>query len=206
MRFSQLDLATLSQYQRTTLLFRYPDDGQPGDVIFLAGSRMALTLRLPAAVALYQAGRAPYLLISGGRRWRNQPRGEAAALGAAAEAQGVPAEALLLENKAQYTLQNVQFSKTLLDQTLGLDHIHRIILVTNNYHMNRLYHMMASQLPAHIQYSFHGTTDDATKADNWYRSDLGKRHVHHELASLQTAIKKGQVRDYDVPMDVLRKY
>ncbi|KRM25623.1 YdcF family protein [Schleiferilactobacillus harbinensis] len=203
MLFSELNQADLTEAQCTALLFRYPDDGAAGDVIMLAGSRMARTLRLPTAVALYQAGRAPRLLISGGRRWQDQPAGESMALASAAEEMGVPASAILTENKSQYTLANVRYSKALLADTIGLDQLHRIILVTNAYHMNRLYHMMRSYFPAHIAYSFHGTSDPYTRADNWFASPLGRRHVHHELSGLQQAIRKGEVSDYPVPDDVL---
>ncbi|MCI2171144.1 YdcF family protein [Schleiferilactobacillus perolens] len=202
MQFSELDLDHLTDAQRTALIFRYSDDGQKADLIFLAGSRMALSLRLPTAVSLYQDGRAKKLLISGGHVWPDQPQGEAVALAAAAQRQGVPAADILTETQSLYTLQNVQFSLPLVSEAIGLDHVQRIILVTNAYHMNRLYHMMRSYFPEHIQYSFRGTTDPATKPNNWFQTDLGRGHVEHELSSLQQAIRNGEVRDFPVDLKV----
>lgn len=69
MLYSQVDLTKLTDNQITHLLYDFRDDGQDGDIILVVGSRKTLVYRMPLAVNLYHAGRAPRMLLSGGVQW-----------------------------------------------------------------------------------------------------------------------------------------
>ena len=87
--------------------------------------------RLVHAVALYKAGKAPLLLLTGGG-----PQGvrtEAEQMRDLLELMGVPATAILLEEDSRDTYQNALYSAAMLKQ-LG---INRILLVTSAFHMRR---------------------------------------------------------------------
>jgi len=87
--------------------------------------------RLVHAVALYKAGKAPVVLVSGGSATGARP--EAKQIKDLLEIMGVPARRILLENVSRNTRENAQFSA----QILKSRDIHRILLVTSAYHMRR---------------------------------------------------------------------
>jgi uncharacterized SAM-binding protein YcdF (DUF218 family) len=87
--------------------------------------------RLVQAVALYKAGKAPQLLLTGGGS--DGARSEAQIMRDLLEVMGVPQRAMLLENQSRDTYQNALYSAAML-KPLG---IHRILLVTSAFHMRR---------------------------------------------------------------------
>ncbi len=86
--------------------------------------------RVTQAVELYRAGYAPRLIFSSGYVFTLR---EAEVMKAVAVDNGVPAEAILLEEAAKNTYDNVVLTRQILDQH-GWD---RILLVSSPYHMRR---------------------------------------------------------------------
>ena len=84
---------------------------------------------------LYLAGRAPLLVLSGGRiTWgQGQTRSEAADMAELAEALGVPTRAMVIEPDSLNTFENAAKTKVLLADR----GIQRILLVTSAMHMPR---------------------------------------------------------------------
>jgi uncharacterized SAM-binding protein YcdF (DUF218 family) len=100
---------------------RMPPDGKPGG---------ALVRRVEHAAALWYGGAAPLLLLSGGGE---RSRSEAEAMRALALAAGIPAEAILLEERSRNTLENARFSAEILEaRRLG-----RVVVVSEAYHLFR---------------------------------------------------------------------
>lgn len=87
--------------------------------------------RLDRAIALFNEGKAPLLIVSGGTLSDNVPVAEA--MRDAAIAAGVPAEAILVEPASHSTLQNALFVADIED----LDKRAPILLVTHRYHLPR---------------------------------------------------------------------
>lgn len=124
-----------------TLLDAYgqADRAQPAQAIVILGSRVlpsgqpgpALTRRTRHAVALYQRGLAPLIVCSGGLG-DHAPTEAAAACGLAA-ALGVPAAALLLEDRAHSTEENALYTAALARQLGFTD----VIIVSDGYHLYR---------------------------------------------------------------------
>jgi len=86
--------------------------------------------RLKRAVDLYRGGFAPALILSSGYVYSFH---EAEVMRALAVDQGVPAGAIVLEEHATNTYQNVRF----VDAILRDHHWRRILLVSSPYHMRR---------------------------------------------------------------------
>jgi len=105
-------------------------------VVFAAGVGETGTVgggqqeRISKAIELYNSGVAPRIIISSGYVFT---RHEAADMKAVAESSGVPADAVLLEERATDTYQNVTFTRDILNQH-GWK---RIALVSSPYHMRR---------------------------------------------------------------------
>jgi uncharacterized SAM-binding protein YcdF (DUF218 family) len=102
-------------------------DGNVPGPVFSAGVRR----RAHHAAALYRRGLAASVITTGGRTGPGPS--EAAALAAVLEAGGVPATAILLEEQAQDTVQNIRFSRILM-QTHGW---RTALLVTEPSHIKR---------------------------------------------------------------------
>jgi len=92
------------------------------------GMNSETNARLNRAIALYNEGAAPILVVTGG----GEPP-VAEAMRDAAVTAGVPADAILLENQSHSTLQNAMFTADI--DTLNKDG--RVLLVTHRYHLPR---------------------------------------------------------------------
>jgi uncharacterized SAM-binding protein YcdF (DUF218 family) len=86
--------------------------------------------RLARAVTLYKGGYAPNLILSSGYVYSFK---EAEVMRALALDQGVPASAIVLEQRASNTYQNVTF----VDEILRERRWTRVLLVSSPYHMRR---------------------------------------------------------------------
>ncbi len=90
--------------------------------------------RILYGAKLWQAGCAPYLVLSGGRIDTREYPSEAADMAQIAQAMGVPTSAILLEPQSRTTYENAKFTAALLreKQISG-----PLLLVTSAWHMPR---------------------------------------------------------------------
>ncbi|MGE0865658.1 MAG: ElyC/SanA/YdcF family protein [Vicinamibacterales bacterium] len=117
------------------LLVTAPPQAAEAIVVFAggvgeSGKPIGFQERVTQAVDLYRAGYAPKLIFSSGYVFTLR---EAEVMKAVAIDQGVPADAILLEEAAKNTHDNVLLTRQILNQH-GWD---RILLVSSPYHMRR---------------------------------------------------------------------
>jgi len=93
------------------------------------------TSRLGEAARAWRAGRAPIVILSGGggRGGTGRGRTEARRMAEAIVTLGVPASALVLEERSHSTLENAEFTARLARER----HIRDVLLVTSSVHMPR---------------------------------------------------------------------
>lgn len=101
-----------------THLGTLPDLGQQAD-------------RLLYSAALYQAGKAPLLVLTGGSQPSARP--EAQLMRESLAVMGVPGRVMLLEGASRNTYENALYSAVVLNNR----NVRRILLVTSAYHMRR---------------------------------------------------------------------
>lgn len=160
---------------------------QAADVIFIAGgARVALGEK---AAELWQAGYAPLIVPSG--RWSIRVgyftgpdeqqetyagpyETEAEFLAAVMRHNGVPSEAILLEDQATYTKQNAEFTQALLAEK-GITP-KRAILVCKPRHARRawMYYQLAFPQVALLVCP---CRDEGNNRHNWYKSEEGIKQV-----------------------------
>lgn len=87
--------------------------------------------RIPHGLALYKAGKAPLVLVTGGSTTGTRP--EAEQIGDYLKLMGLPSSALLLERQSLDTRQNAAYSRVLLEGR----GVRSVLLVTSAYHMRR---------------------------------------------------------------------
>lgn len=98
-----------------------------------------LAKRIDRAIAFYQAqiargNFAPKLLMSGGQG-SDEKIAESIAMKQYALTQGIPAEDVLIESNSTNTLENMKFSKEIIQQKFGEKA--KVIFCSNNYHIFR---------------------------------------------------------------------
>lgn len=90
--------------------------------------------RLEAGIVLTQAGKAPWLVFTGGRiPWEGREKVEGEDSRAQAIVRGVPAEKILITREVQNTSDEVRAVADLMRER----HWRRVILVTSGWHMPR---------------------------------------------------------------------
>ncbi|MDR2754025.1 MAG: YdcF family protein [Oscillospiraceae bacterium] len=99
-----------------------------------------LAARVDKAIVFYQKqkkkGVPPPKLVCSGGKGSDERRSEAAAMAAYAREQGIPAEHILLEDRSVNTLENMRFSKEIMDAD-ATGQPYRCIYATSNYHVLR---------------------------------------------------------------------
>lgn len=172
------------------------DEPSQGDVALVFGTWHAWESSVEKAVELYHKKLVPKIIVSGGL---NQETGlvEGNLMAAKLLSLGVPREDILIENKATNTLENVLFSKKLLDEVLGLDTIKVIVAVVKNYHARRALMALKKQMPPHITFkvaSYFSPVFNFTK-DSWHQSKFGRKKITGELAKIKKYLADGSLED-----------
>lgn len=169
-------------------------DSQPGkaDLAIVFGNRHQETLE--KVFQLYQEGLVPKILISGGIN-KITGQNEAEQMGNNLVAKGVKKEDLILENKSTNTLENVLFSKKIIEQAVGFYKIKKIIAVVKHYHSRRTLMTLKKHFPKTVElipvtYDIYGFTKN-----NWYQSDIGKKKVLTEWEKIPEYLSKGDIEE-----------
>ena len=124
------------------------DSAEAADIIIVLGAGLkedgrpgpALTRRTRHAAALWHEGIAPLVLCTGGQS-EYYPRAEAAACREILLGAGLPAAAILMEERSRSTEENAIYSQRLLHDL----ELSRIVLVSDSYHMLRARWLFAMQ-------------------------------------------------------------
>lgn len=112
------------------------------DYIIILGARLIgrrvsplLARRLDKGIQIYrQYGEEPKLIVSGGQG-NDEVCSEAEAMAAYLLENEIPKEQILLENQSTNTMQNLRFSKKIIEEETKADYYCNV--VTNNYHVLR---------------------------------------------------------------------
>jgi uncharacterized SAM-binding protein YcdF (DUF218 family) len=192
MYLSELDSKALDPQLINKIIFQgLNDDGLIGDFIFVFGSVMASTVRVPKAVELYKANRANKIIMSGG----TSTISEALVMRDTAVQSGIKKSDILVECRSTNTKENIIYSREMIDKLYGLENIRRILLVTNYFHLRRCYLSMKTFMPDWIEYSLCGALDINTRPDNWWTNEKGQIRVRNELDRLIKYTKAKEIID-----------
>jgi uncharacterized SAM-binding protein YcdF (DUF218 family) len=140
-----------------------PQDSLRSADVIVAVSGGETQQRTKEAVKLYNQGYAPKLLFSGAAEDKKGPSNAAVMRRAAIES-GVPQEAIRIEENSVNTLQNAQFSASILKQ-MGA---HRVILVTSPYHQRRASINFHKALGPQVEIINHSATDSSWRKNSWW--------------------------------------
>ncbi len=115
---------------------------EPADVGIVLGASMwgdrpspGLQERLELALQDYKDGKFRIFLLTGGLDRPDYEFTEAEGMANYLESKGVPRSAMLLENNATSTYENLKFSQQMMEEK-GLE---SVLIITHSYHGNRAY-------------------------------------------------------------------
>ncbi|PJF29558.1 MAG: hypothetical protein CUN52_07775 [Phototrophicales bacterium] len=161
-------------------LFRYGDviTAEPSDVIIVLGSGLrrdgragdALWRRSLWASRLYQQGYADAIICTGGIG-RGQTRSESDACRAILIDEGVPADAIFIEEKSHSTEENARYAQEIMTE----QGFQSAILVTDSFHMLRASWIFDQQGIAHTR---------GTVPRDWVARRFFIQHFAREIIAL----------------------
>jgi len=107
----------------------------------------------------------------------------------------LPLDKLLLENKSTNTLENVLFSKKLLEEKNKLKNIKSILIIAKNYHARRALMTLKKYFPKYIK--FYVATYDAYGFDknNWWKKVEDKSRVINEFKKIKKYLAKKDIEE-----------
>jgi uncharacterized SAM-binding protein YcdF (DUF218 family) len=166
------------------------DDRQPSDAIVVMGAAQydgrpspVFAARIDHAIDLFRAGVAQRLVVTGGKQEGDRTT-EAATARAYAIARGVPAAAILAEDRSRTTLESIHALRTLM----GEHGLRSAVFVSDRPHMLRVLRMAADD---GITAYGSPTTTSPIDADPVKRADAT---VHELLALAQYFLVGGAPR------------
>jgi uncharacterized SAM-binding protein YcdF (DUF218 family) len=172
------------------------DDNLKGDLAFVFGTWDIWQESVEKAAELYKAGSVPKILVSSGA---NPVTGviEGDLIARDLEKLGIPKEDILIENKSTNTLENVLFSKDVIEKSLGLENIHTIIAVVKNYHARRALMTLERHMPHSIK--VHTANYVSSKypmtRDTWHTNAEWSKIVTSEVEKIKAYLAKGDIEE-----------
>lgn len=134
--------------------------------------------RIKEGVELYQAGWSDLLIVSGAAR--DEGVSNALAMKQIALGLGVPADKIMVENEAQTTVDNAQYTRDIIEE----HNVHSIILVTSPYHQRRAYLTFRYFLGKDFAIINHSASDSAWRKNGWWRSSWTRYLTVSEVQKL----------------------
>lgn len=165
---------------------------QKADLAFVFGTRFEDALRV--AFNLYKNGLVPKILVSGGLN-KYSHKIEAEEMARELIAMGVPAENILSESKSTNTLENVLFSRQVIEDKIGFNKISKIVIVAKHYHSRRDLMTLKKHFPKHISYFLVTYNVYGFTKHNWFNTEKGKEEVMAEWDKIHLYLKKDDIEE-----------
>lgn len=171
------------------------DQDQKGDIALVFGIR-DWDNPLEKAIDLYLSKMVSKIIFTGGIN-RNSGEHEARNMYKEAIKRGIDEKDLLLEDEASNTLENVIFSRKILEDKNLFKNINIICAVMANIHARRALMTLKKNMPSNIIikscpyiYKRFGVTKE-----NWMNTETGNRVVKKELDKINIYLKKGDIAE-----------
>lgn len=174
------------------------DDGKSAPVaLLLGGNPNNARNRALAAAELYRAGRVPYIIPSGGVKWDidGEQISESHFMKRILTENGVPEEAIILENQATTTKENMIFGTLQINRKLKFEKVDHVIIVTSRSHMKRSIALAKAFLPRKVTVSAYPANHEAIIAG---MPESEGKWIAKELDLIKGLVDSGLVEDMDL--------
>lgn len=178
----------------------WQDDGGDGvAAILLGGNPLVLRERAEGAAQLYHAGRVPYIIPTGGVMWDTEfgRKTEAEALKEYLLEYGVPGEAIILENEATTTRENMIFAVVQISRRIHPHGRFRVYVVTSMPHVRRSLALAKTYLPRTAEIIGYPGTCPGAARDQWFKDEWMRGRVLREVEFLKKYADTGEIEDFE---------
>ena len=166
---------------------------QEADLAFVFGARH-LDGAMNKVCELYHKGLVPKILASGGNN-RATGENEAFAMNQKLIELGVKRDDIILEDQSTNSLENVLFSKKIIEKRFGWDNIRKITAIFKHYHSRRALMTLRKHLPKNIELIPAPYETDGFTKDNWFESAIGQERVMGEWHKILKYLTKGDIEE-----------
>ena len=176
------------------------DEGKSGEVAILLGCWPEIAIeRAKSAATLYHTGRVKYIVASGGVKWEYNGEliSEADLMGRVMTESGVPENAIIIDNEARTTKENMICSTLTLNRTVKLPNIESVIIVTSLAHMQRSLALAKALLPRKFQISGYPSYPEKSK-EEWLACDKNKKTLDNCISLLKGLADDHIIEDMDI--------
>lgn len=186
------DLLALPVEEKWRLCLGEGDDGATAECALLLGGRPdGAIARAKTAAAAYRDGRVKTIVPSGGVEWdwEGGRITESHLMAGVLREGGVPEDAILIENEATTTKENMWFGMVQM-----IRHYRKVprsvLIVTSAAHMNRSLILARAYLPART--ALFPCRSYPPDVEAWLRSDAGIRFLDNELRLVKKLEQSGE--------------
>lgn len=175
------------------------DDGESAEVALLLGSIPERAVeRAKAAAQLYHEGRVKMIIPSGGVQWEFHGAhfSEAEIMAMVLREEGIPETAIVLENEARTTRQNMKYGATLISYRYE-EPLDRVIIVTSVLHMKRSLALARGVFQEQTKISAYPSYPDVDK-DTWLSKEENRKHISDGLRFLKELVDCGEAEDIEI--------
>ena len=153
------------------------DGGESGEFALLLGSSpFRAEPRARAAAELYRQGRVKYIVPSGGVKWDTygEQMTEAEYMRRILLSEGVPEDAIVMENEATTTKENMIYGTLQMNRKTHFYSGKKVIIVSSEAHMKRSLALAKAFLPRAAEISAYPseTEGDCTEHQRLYDSEI----------------------------------
>ncbi len=179
------------------------DDGKTGDVALLLGTKPEWVVeRALAAAKLYHSGRVRYIVPSGGVEWDTDGEmlSEANYMKRILLAEGVPEDAIILENEATTTKENMIYGALRINRKTKFYDTKRIIIVTSMNHMQRSLGLAKAFLPSFCEISGYPAMKTESK-EIYLQSEFNRKLLDNAMELTKGLVDRGIIEDLEIDME-----
>lgn len=202
MKLSQLSnaqISALSNEQLSHIVYDgIADTGECADVALLLGTDPVHNCKGRAlwAAQVYKAGRVNYVIPTGGvtHDFAEGRCTEAEYMQNVLLDAGVPADAVILENEARTTKENMVCGTFQIARKLLIQNVKSVMIVSAKAHMRRSLALAAILLPRHVRIcaSF---CPDTPEGVQWWEDDAVRQDVIREAQLIADLIRQGLMEE-----------
>jgi uncharacterized SAM-binding protein YcdF (DUF218 family) len=174
------------------------DDGMSAPVAILLGGNPGNSLpRALAAAELYRSGRVEYIIPSGGVEWEidGEMISESRYMRRILIENGVPEDAIILEDEARTTKENMIYATLQINRNLHWDKVDHIIIVTSRSHMKRSIALAKAFLPRKLTVSAYPANHEAVVAG---MPESEGKWIAKELNLIKALVDNRLVEDMEI--------
>lgn len=194
------DLDALSVEQVSRIVFGIPptEDRPAIAALLLGGSPVVMDSRARAAAELYRKGLVPRVIPTGGVRHPDQGcvETEAEHLARLLRGLGVPDEAILLENEATTTRENMILGEAIIERIVRPRGVFSVYVVTSADHLRRSLALARLYLPRTARVLGRAAAGDGP--GEWTQNPFWQGRVRRELGLIKFLVDHGEMEDIEL--------